>query len=192
MAYFKLTTLEELLSRMAHCGVDRCRFRFRIHAGEFDVFFFADSAPFVLAFGAIGRNFYFEINVDPLTLQTAGVFARDDYYALCAILGLRSNPANRFTPSAFLEKLNEAMKGVTFHKVAPRDLAAYRRDVEEAAKVYFCGWLDNATAGNRVTLENLAKTRLWLGEKAYIRCRDRNISSRWTDDPKKAKSIELP
>jgi hypothetical protein len=192
MAYVKLTTLEDLLPRMAHAGVDRCRFRFQIHAGEFDVFFFADSSPFVLAFGAIGRNFYFEINVDPRTLETPGVFARDVYYKLCEILDLRANPANRFTPSVFLQRLNEAMKGVAFHKVTPRDIAVHRRDVEESAKVYFFGWLDNTVAGSHVTSENLAKTRMWLGEKAYIRCRDRNISSRWTDDPKKAKPIELP
>lgn len=192
MAYFKMTPLEELHTRMQHAGVDRCKVRFQLHAGEFDVFFFADSAPYVLAFGAIGRNFYFEINVDPRTLETPGVFPRDVYYRLCEILELRANPANRFTPTAFLQQVNEAMKGVTFRPVTPRDISVYRRDVEESAKIYFCGWLDNTKAGNKVTPGNLMKTRRWLGEKAYERCRDRNISSRWTDDPQKAVRIDLP
>ncbi|CAE6811614.1 hypothetical protein R69658_05432 [Paraburkholderia aspalathi] len=192
MAYFKMTALAGLVMRMEQEGVDRCRFRFRLHAGEFDVFFFADANPYVLSFGAIGRNFYFEVNVNPRTLDTPAVFDRGDYYSLCEILGLRPNPENKFTPSAFLQHLNNAIEGVEFHPVTPRDLATYRRDVEESAKIWFCGWLDNTTTGNHVTPENLNKTRRWLGEKAYLRCKERNISSRWTDDPSKAKTFSLP
>jgi len=191
MAYFKLTSLSELLPRMEAVEVDRCHFRFGLHRGEFDAFVFIDVDPYVLAFGAIGKNFYFEVPVNPRTLETPGVFATDVYYKLCEILGLgRSGP--RFTPSAFLAHVNEAMKGVRFRRAAPRDLAPYRRNVEESEKIWFCGWRDNTTSGKHVTEENLEKTRKWLGEKAYVRCKERNISSCWTDDSTRAKEIDQP
>jgi hypothetical protein len=191
MAYFKLTSLDDLLPRMAHANVDRCHFRFHLHKGEFDVFLFVDVSPYVLAFGAIGENFYFELDVDPRTLETSGVFATEVYYKLCDILGLRGN-GERFTPSAFLAHVNEAMIGVAFRAVTPRDLAPHRREVEESEKVWFCGWLDNTVSGKHVTVSNLEKTRRWLGEQAYRRCKERNLSSRWTDDRSKVIEYFLP
>lgn len=187
-----MTALAGLTARMEGAAVDRCRFRFRLHAGEFDVFFFVDGNPYVLALGAIGHNFYFEIKIDPRTYETPAVFDKEDYYSLCKILGLRRNPENKFTPSAFLQHLNDAIDGVEFYPVTPRDLSPYRRDVEESAKIWFCGWLDNTTTGHHVTIANLTKTRRWLGEKAYLRCKEKNISSRWTDDQSKAKTFTLP
>lgn len=192
MAQFKLTSLADLLSRMEDARVDRCHFRFQLHAGDFDVFFFADTSPFVLGFGAIGRNFYFELEVDPKTFETPGVFVKDVYYKLCEILGLRRDPANPFTPSVFLQRVNMAIVGVAFRKTTPRDLSRYRRDVEEADKIWFCGWRDNTSEGKHVTSMNLIKTRRWLGEQAYLRCKEKNISSRWTDDKTKAKELWLP
>lgn len=191
MAQFKLTSLAELLPRMAAADVDRAHFRFRLHKGEFDVFVFIDVDPYVVAFGAIGKNFYFELKVDPRTLETPNMFGTDVYYKLCDILGLRGS-GERFTPSAFLTHLNEAMEGVVFRKATPRDLAPYRRDVEDSEKVWFCGWHDNTKRGEHVRPKNLRKTREWLGEKAYARAVERNLSSCWTDDLNNAIKYYLP
>jgi len=181
-----MSSMAGLITKMTAVEMDRCHFRFQLHRGEFDVFVFIDVDPYVLAFGAIGRNFYFEVPVDSRTLTTPGVFQTNTYYTLCEILGLRRSSGDKFTPSAFLTHVNEAMKTARFRAATPKDLAPYRRDVEESEKIWFCGWRDNSTSGQHVTDRNLEKTRQWLGEKAYLRCRERNISSRWTDLQEKA------
>jgi hypothetical protein len=119
MAYFRMTALADLLGKLAVQGLDRCRFRFKLHAGEFDVFLFADANPYVLAFGAIGHTLYFELAVSSHTLEAAAVFPSDVYRALCAILKLPRNPGNKFTPAAFLEHLNDVIKRVQFHAITP-------------------------------------------------------------------------
>ncbi|MCS7465006.1 DUF6037 family protein [Paenibacillus doosanensis] len=70
-------------------------------------------------------------------------------------------------------------------------MGVYRKDVEEADKIYFMGWLDKTISGNKATPNNLEKTRLLLGQDAYVRCKAKNVSSRWTDDVKKAQFNDL-
>ncbi|MGM1049998.1 MAG: DUF6037 family protein [Bacillota bacterium] len=55
----------------------------------------------------------------------------------------------------------------------------------------FVPWLDNTTKDNKVTPKNLEKTRLLLGNDTYKRCNTKNVSSRWTDDIKKAQEVTL-
>ena len=66
------------------------------------------------------------------------------------------------------------------------------RDVEEADKVHLCGWRDNTVRKERVSAANLAKTRRLLGQAAYDLCRRRNLSTCWTDDPRRAIATTLP
>lgn len=64
--------------------------------------------------------------------------------------------------------------------------------MEEAEKIYFCGWFDNDKVGKKVRPENLEKTKEILGTDAYLMCKKNNISSKWTDDKDGAIEYFLP
>lgn len=68
----------------------------------------------------------------------------------------------------------------------------YGSRLEQAEKPYFCGWLDNNKQGNRVSGENLDKTRRCFGQRVRDICERTNQSSRWTADADKAKDFFAP
>ncbi|MEH7231582.1 DUF6037 family protein, partial [Bacillus safensis] len=67
-------------------------------------------------------------------------------------------------------------------RLVPADIAPYRKIVEEENKIYFYKWITHDGIKSNATTENLEKTRLLIGEEAYRTCKERNISSGWTDD----------
>ncbi|MCE7032883.1 DUF6037 family protein [Lysobacter sp. GX 14042] len=82
---------------------------------------------------------------------------------------------------------------MTVHDAAtPADVIRTYRNVEQADRIYFCGWRDNTVRGDRVSSANLAKTRRCLGQAAHDLCRRRNLSSRRTDDPHRARDYFAP
>ena len=80
----------------------------------------------------------------------------------------------------------------TSSPVKPQDIAPYQSVAEEADKIYFVGWRDNSKWGTQVQDSNLEKTRKLLGEKAYLRCKQKNISSCWSDKKDYAIKVTLP
>ncbi|MBB6670063.1 DUF6037 family protein [Cohnella nanjingensis] len=188
----KLDGIIPLYNNMRLLNLDRYRFGFIYNNVSFDVFFFLDESPYKLMFGVKAENFYFEKDVkkgfviDP-TLE------REKYSELCRILGLQYDPINKFKPIYFFLEFNKNITQKVIKKNIPRphELAVYRKDVEESDKIFFMGWLDNKANDNKVTPKNLEKTRLLLGRDAYFRCKAKNVSSRWTDDIKKAQEVIL-
>lgn len=61
-----------------------------------------------------------------------------------------------------------------------------RENVDEAEKIYFCGWQTYQPGGRRPTEGNLLKTQRLCGEIAYQRCVKSHISSCWSDQPGRA------
>ncbi len=114
--------------------------------------------------------------------------SHEKYSELCRILGLQYDPTNKFKPMYFFSEFNKNIPQKADRKNIPKphEIAGYRKDVEEADKIYFMGWLDNTTNDNKVTRKNLEKTRLLLGNDAYKRCNAKNVSSRWNDVIKKS------
>ncbi len=159
----------------------------------FDVFFFIDGSPYILLFGVKAENFSFEIEVkngfviDP-RLDT------EDYKKLCQVLGLKFDPDNPFNPWNFFAEFNKHIPvGALAHqKVEPHHIAQYKNIAEEADKIYFVGWRDNSKWGTKVQPSNLDKTKNLLGERAYKRCKQKNISSCWTDKKEHAIDFTLP
>ena len=170
-------------------------YRFSYHHGQiaFDVFFFTDEVPFVLLFGVQGDTLSFEFKVEK-GFQVDPNLDPAVYKRLCQILGLQFTPENPFSPSAFLIDFDNAVPRQAHlnQRAQPQDVAAYRRDVEEANRIYFWGWLDNNLRGNRVSHENLDKTRKLLGPHSWEICKRKNISSRWTDRRELAVEVTLP
>lgn len=189
----KLDRLAELYKSMVTQQIERYRFEYKDGKAVFDVFFFIGESPFVLLFGVKAANFSFELavekgfNIDPQ-------LDRETYKKLCEALGLEYDPDNPFKPFNFFKKFNKFIPQnvVAAQKAEPHDVANYRFDIEEADKVYFLKWRDNTQRGENVQLENLQKTKKLLGEKAYLRCKQNNISSCWTDKKELANKVVLP
>lgn len=189
----RLNNLSVLYVEMQKLGICRCRFRFEINRVAFDVFFLADVVPYILLLGLRGGVFSVEFNVSE-EFEVKPYIDRGKYHELCRLLGLRWSPDNKFDPKKFLAALDASVpKQVrALQAVESRHIAHYWNNLEEANLVYFWQWRDNNIRNQRVSQKNLEKTRLLLGQRAYQICKDRNISSVWTDDPSKASKIVLP
>lgn len=189
----KLDGLAKLYKSMVTQKIERYRFEYKVGKATFDVFFFIDDKPFVLLFGVKTANFSFEIKVEKgFTIDPQ--LDSSTYKKLCAALGLKYDPQNPFKPFDFFKEFNKSIpsQAVPSQKAEPHDIATYRSDVEEADKVYFLKWRDNTKRGENVQMENLEKTRKLLGEKAYARCKQKNISSCWTDQENMARKVTPP
>jgi len=177
-----LEGIKELYSSMKNQNIDKTRFTFTFHKTQFDVLFFIDSDPFELVFGAKGKNFFFSHDVKK------GFNINDNldsaiYRKLCEVLELKNDPNNRFQPKYFFEAFNQVIpkQASTSDMPTTSQIATYRDIKDEAHKFYFTHWIHHNGKTGNASPENLEKTRLLLGEKAYETCKRRNISSAWTD-----------
>lgn len=104
-----------------------------------------------------------------------------------------TNERTPFRTGKFFAEFNEKIPATATDRarVLPHQIASYRRDVEEADKKYFCGWRNNKLENKKVTLKNLEKTRALIDEKTYVFCKDHNISTRWTDEPRFAVRADI-
>ena len=189
----KLDGLAKLYKSMVTQQIERYRFEYKAGKAVFDVFFFIDENPFVLLFGVKAANFSFELDVEK-GFNIDPQLDRETYKKLCEALGLEYDPDNPFKPFNFFKEFNNFIpqSAVIAQKAEPHDVANYRSDVEEADKIYFLKWRDNTKRGENVQWENLQKTKKLLGEKAYLRCKQKNISSCWADKKELANKVVLP
>ena len=188
----KLDGLKSPYVDMKEKKIKRCRFPFTFNNVHFDVFFFIDEIPFKLMFGVKAKNFYFEVDVHKGFIIDPNI--GDKYLRLCEALGLKFNPNSPFKTVYFFSEFNKTIPKTIENNNYPRtnEIAYYRRDIEESEKIFFMGWKDNEKRGEHVRPENLRKTRLLLGYDAYLRCKEKNISSRWTDVKNLAQNFYLP
>lgn len=189
-----LENLKLLYRSMKNQNIQRYTFHYQFLHVNFDVFFMTDITPYILGFGTMGYNFYFEIRVEP-GFKINPILGPEDYRTLVKILGLKYDPANPFKISNFFQDFNShiPMNAIIRNSTQPHHLIHYRKNVEEIDKKYFCGWLHHYNKNNgSVSEQNLEKTKQLLSELAAIRCRQYNISSKWTDDQTKAIDFYMP
>ncbi|PAF08935.1 hypothetical protein CHH65_12950 [Shouchella clausii] len=185
-----LLNLSSLYRSMVQNKVDRARFRFQYAKVEFAALFFTDEKPFILTLTAIGTGDHFTFNV----LKNNG--------NLKVIMSLPDSDFNRFMG---LLKLNDSAKGFkmthffqVFDKNTPAIYSkrqheppahevAQTRDVDEPDKIYFKDWKVHTV--HKARPENLDKTRKLIGYEAYVLCREKNISSVWSDEIKYKNNI---
>ena len=100
----------------------------------------------------------------------------------------------KLEPAVFFAEFNQHIptQASPDQRPAPRDVGRYYPDLEEADKLFFCGWLDNTKQGKRVTQTNLAKTLRLMGQREHAFSLQRNFSTRWTNDESKAVTLLLP
>lgn len=189
----KMTGIESLYKDMRRKNIDRYKFCFNYAKVDFDVIFFIDESPFILMLGIVRTRFYFEVQVNP-GYQIVPLFDEKVYKELVKLLEFDNIVNSPFKPIYFFEALNKVIPKYADLRNSPKpsEIAKYYRDIEEADKKYFWGWIDheknrkeNECYKGNVTPDNLRKTRKLLGYEAYMRCKEKNISSRWTDDRSK-------
>ncbi|MDC5459202.1 DUF6037 family protein [Acinetobacter baumannii] len=190
----KLTGLVPLFQSMKAQNIQRYKFQFQRNNVVFDVIFFTDGDPYSLLFGACGHNFSFEIPVEKGFLINVNQLPKEVYNKLTKVLGLKYDPNNKFRPIFFFEDFNKAIPSSAHPRNVPKphEVAIYRKDVEEAHKIYFWYWLDHTTDGKHVTEKNLEKTKKLLGYETYLVCRSKNISSKWTANESLAREVTDP
>ena len=189
MAKIEMSRLRLLHQVMKARHNNRCQFPFHRNCKKFDVLFFADKIPYELMFGLVGDRFSFKVRVSE-DYRIDPRLDRDDYRRLCKALDLEYNPDNPFRPAYFFEDLNNNIPNEISqdNEVKPQDVARHYPSIEEADKIYFVRWLQHLNPKIQwdVTEHNLEKTRRLLGEDIYLHCKERRISTVWTDDPQRA------
>jgi len=188
-----LSNLKQVYVNMRTNNIERYRFTFEYRNVKFDVFLLIDESPFILMFGVKAKNIYFEIEVKR-GFNVNDTIPKETYKKLCEALGLKYDPMNKFKPSDFFTEFNKRIphKFNTRNKAKPHEIGTYRKKYEESEKIYFIGWRDNNIRNESVRPRNLEKTRTLIGEDAYNRCKDNNISSCWAGDPSRAIEVVLP
>lgn len=114
------------------------------------------------------------------------------YFSLCKLLNLNWSK-NHFSSAAFLQLLSKnspkksKCTGVDY--LTLRNYLPYRQ-VDEAAKIYFCGWNDHKKDKRKA--KNFDKTEFFFGKSVADYCRKNNISSLWSDIPRNEIEIIKP
>ncbi|EAG6774568.1 hypothetical protein FZX04_02005 [Listeria monocytogenes] len=185
-----LENFKPLFTAMNKDGERRQRFTIEYNGVRVHILFLADLEPFLLMFGIQDTNEYFELEMNR-NFEVSSFFAKDLYRKLIDIFNIRYDPNHKFTPNDFLDFVNNNVPNYRYtEKIENSDVLKYKRYVEDSDKIYFCGWIYHTTKSNAQS-SNLNKTRILLGEAAYNRCCERNISSKWTDLVEKRIELDL-
>ena len=170
---FEFTALKSLHKDMI--------FPFEFNGKTFSCIFLTDLIPYRLYLTTLGLSpEAFELEIEKGYKTQCFI---EDYKKLIAYLEIKYDPSHMFVPFDFFEALNRRIpKEFKMHPNYREVLrvSAKRRNIEEEAKIYFCGWRKNAI-GKNVTEKNLEKTRSALGDKKAEMYKRKNISSCWTD-----------
>lgn len=188
----RMDGLARLHASMQAIDLDRVKFRIQHNHLVFSGLFLADVVPYELALACLGHDLVliFDVSRD----YEIGAYLGDQYGPLAAALRNGAGRGNPLQPSVFLREIDAALPSsvVSGDRPTRADVVQVYRDVEEANKVYLCGWRDNDVRGECVSAANLAKTRRLLGQATYDWCKRRNISTCWADDPSREISAGLP
>lgn len=185
----KLYEIKPLLQDMAHNKVKIDKFKFLYNQVEFEVIVLIEREPFELLFGVIGHNYSFVLKL--LKGYELENLPDEVFFKLCDILKLKPSKEG-LTSFKFLRYVAERIPNhYSGRRPQPHEVAKYKKkDIPEAEKIYFCGW-QFYTSENRHA-RNFEKTREWLGEEAYLFCKEHDISSCWTDKIGKRKNYYTP
>lgn len=185
----KLYQIRPLLQDMGRNKAKQDKFSFKYNGVTFDVIVFLEYTPFELLFGVVDHNFSFVLKLHSgYDLED---LSNDVFYELCRILNLKPSKEG-LTSFKFLKYFADRIPNkYSGRKVEPHEIAVHKkRNVPDSDKIYFKGWRSHETDGRQV--QNLEKTRAWLGEEAYEYCKKYNISSCWSDIPNERKPYYPP
>jgi hypothetical protein len=187
-----LSGLKELKRSMDLQGEVRTVFPITVHNHGFSCIFMCDTDPWRLLITSLGKEAF---TIEKCVEQNFYInsFLGEDYNLLSRYLNIKPSGDRKYLPNGFFEDLNRQTPKC--HKNKPDYKAILRvipnkETVDEADKVYFCGWRRN-TYPKCVTTKNLLKTELAFGKAKAESCRQGNISSCWTVDETEERLMEL-
>lgn len=187
----KLNELHLLCSSMFKNNIAIEQFYVIYNNIKFDVIFDIGSKPFELLIGAISYNWACTLKL------SVGYFAEmtdSDFFALCNILNLKPSKES-LTSFKFLKFIaSKAPKESRCTLVEPSHLIPFRKKSlkasDESDKIYFVGW-NNHIKDKRIA-RNFYKTEKLLGKTVADYCREHNISSMWSANPRDANPVHHP
>lgn len=178
---YEFTALRILHEDMKARKEERAIFPFTYNAKDFSCLFLTDIKPMRLYLSTLGNNpIVFEIEIDEKYCAETYL---DDYKKLVEYLEIKYDPNHTFKPKDFFKVLNNKIPKKFQRKPNYSDVVmvvSKRRMVEEVDKIYFCGWRNNPK-GYNVSDMNIEKTRSAFGDKVADICKEKNVSSCWTD-----------
>lgn len=132
------------------------------------------------------------LGMNPFTIKLEGnedfqfgAYFGDCYSPLCEYLELHYDRDNPFKTTIFLEQYDELIRNAVFAEPRPRDIAEVvnteERNVDEAQKIYFCGW-HPLHEGYGVSDLNFKKTCGLVGYDEAVRLKKARVSSNWSAD----------
>ena len=132
--------------------------------------------------GCIGHNFAIFLDVERGFQIDPFIKPKQTFFDLINALGTTNNSNNKFDCVNFFNEFNERIPATAnpHNPVTAAEVVRYYSDIEDSDKIYFCGWLDNNLQGNKVSPENLYKTKRLMGQKAHDLAQRRNLSTKWT------------
>ena len=168
--------------------IDREAFDFTINGVTLKSIFLIDRKPFELIVGVVGTQFGFIVKL--YKGFTAEWLNDADLRELRRLLNLKKS-GDQFTSFKLFWKSDaHAPTKCSRQKVSFRDIAYYKRNVPEADKIFFRGWMHHRADGK--TVRNVEKTRMMMGDQIADFCEKNNISSMWSDKQRDAKPFQPP
>lgn len=186
--------LSTLYYSMKEQGIDRCKFRYQVNHLTFDCLYLIDITPFELVMGCLGHNFALFFDVTRGFQIKPYIDDRETFFDLLNALRANGDSDYQLNIKEFLEEFNKHIPD-TASATTPatsQDIVRYYSNIEDADKVYFCGWRNNSARGENVSEKNLRKTQLMMGQQAFEFAQRRNQSTMWTHEQNKSKGFYIP
>jgi hypothetical protein len=181
---FNLSGLKSLHEDMASKNEDSAIFPVAVRNKGFSCIFLSNVSPYLLFITSLGLDPFtmeFTVQSDYSIISYLG----DKYDLLRNYLDLHGKSNYPYLPNGFFTDFNSGIP-TAFHNRPPYTVklltASRTREIDEANKIYFCGWYQNPV-GKHVTPKNYEKTLLAFGKDTADRNMANNHSSKWTDNP---------
>lgn len=187
MGTLELKGLRALHARMRKQGVQKAIFPYKVNDATFTVVFVPVGEPYELSLTANAANVFILLEVKRGYLISREL-DNEVYIKLANLLRIDGRSGNKLVPAVFFSELDEYMSGqeVSIREPSPKELMAARPDLPDRELPYFWHWINQDVRKQHVSQKNLRKTCLLLGSEAEAFSLRHNLSSRWTDDEKKA------
>lgn len=171
----------QLIDDMKLNNVDKEHYSFVFNSFQFDVILSITYFGYEILVAVHTHNWGCVLNMNKNYIID---IPNEVYFSLCNLLNLNwSN--DHFSSAVFLQLLSKnspkqsQCTGVNY--LTLRNYLPYRQ-VDEADKIYFCGWNDHKKDKRKA--KNFDKTEFFFGRSVTDYCRKNNISSLWSDIPR--------
>ena len=174
----KIPELQDLYRIMKTNNVQHQRFEVKTNSIIFECIFSAP--PFELSMTTKGtkKPTFFLFNVEQ-GFNINAYFESSQFEALLSLLKTNGNSKNKLQTSEWLKSVASQIPKKISLEPNQAEICNLRHDLEERDKPYFDSWI-NWKKGQKPSKENLLKTRIIIGEKAYQYSQKNNCSSRWS------------